>query len=287
MNFLLTKKLKYFITVMEKRCLNKACEELFITRSPLGKAINELETSFGKKLFLRQHGLFTPTEFALDIYEIIEPLYKKIINVEEQLTHSGMKKITTVILDSAFPENLADIIQCSLGKNFHDYNLVRLPVNQDTFENDVLNNTTLIISTTQFPVPDIVTTDHHVSSSLLLITNKEHKDNFQILAEKPLLLRENMVQSGHKHIAARLENYLGFRPKIRGVNGTLLDFLVMISHGHGFMLMPLTTCEMMNINRENTILMEHLKIDLYYYHRTQKKPNQHLTSIKKHISKLL
>jgi len=79
MHFLLTKKLKYFMKVMEKGCLTKASEELFITRSPLGKTINELETLLGEQLFFRKHGLFKPTDYALNIYEKAEPLYRKII----------------------------------------------------------------------------------------------------------------------------------------------------------------------------------------------------------------
>ncbi|WP_336220284.1 LysR family transcriptional regulator [Citrobacter amalonaticus] len=286
MNFLLTKKLKYFMTVMEKQCLNKACEELFITRSPLGKTINELETFFGKKLFLRQHGLFSPTDYAKEIYEQTEPLYRKIVNTEKELLGPMQGNRITIVIDKSFPDNLADILECSLGKSDFSYTVVRMNVRQETLENDELNNRTIIISTTHFPVPDKIATQCHHSSAMLLITNKENKDDLKNLEKIPLLVRENMLTISHQRIAFWLEKYVNFHPKVQAVQGSLLDFMVMTSNGAGFMLLPLTTCEMMNINRQNTILMDHMKMNMHYYYQTKTKHAPAIKNIIKYIDRL-
>lgn len=270
---------------MDKRCLNKACEELFITRSPLGKTINELEILFGEKLFLRRHGLFQPTDYAMEIYEKTEPLYRKIVNIEDQLSQTKNKHTTQIILDSAFPDNLADIIECSLKESLSPYHFFRRSVTQEDFDNGELGFNSLIISSRHFPVPETVVTECHNSSSFLLITNKELKDDYEKLAQKPLLVRGNMVTSGQFRIANMLEKTVHFTPRVRGLNGTILDFLLMASNGSGFMMLPLITCERMHINREHTILLDSMKMSIYYYYRPSKS-NVCLQNIIKHINKL-
>lgn len=286
MHFLLTKKLKYFMTVMEKRCLNKACEELFITRSPLGKTINELETLFGEKLFIRQHGLFKPTEYALEIYEQTEPLYRKIMHIEDRLGTTRKKNVTQIILDSTFPDNPADIIESSLKKSLLPYQLSRRKITQEDFDAGELGHNTLIVSNNHFPVQQTVVAQSHSSSALLLITNSELKNAPEKLAEIPLLVRENMVTRAQMRLSGMLEKAVHFTPRIRGVNGSILDFLLMSANGTGYMLLPLTTCEMMNINRSHTILLDGIRITTYFYSRRSARNNEELTKIIKHVSKL-
>lgn len=274
------------MTVMEKRCLNKACEELFITRSPLGKTINELETLFGEKLFIRQHGLFKPTEYALEIYEQTEPLYRKIIHIEDVLGTSRKKNVTQVVLDSTFPDNLADIIECSLKKIQLPYQLCRRTITQEDFDSGELSHHLLIISNNHFPVSQNVVVQGHSSSALLLITNSDLKKEPEKLAEIPLLVRENMVVNAQNRLTGVLEKAVHFTPRVRGVNGTILDFLLMSANGSGYMILPLITCEMMNINRDHTILLDDIRFNTYFYYRRTGKNNEALTNIIRHISKL-
>jgi DNA-binding transcriptional LysR family regulator len=286
MNFLLTKKLKYFMMVMEKRCLNKACEELFITRSPLGKTINELEILFGEKLFIRQHGLFEPTKYALDIYTQTEPLYRKIMLIEDQLDTTKKHNVAQIILDSTFPDNPADILESSLKKSRLPYQLCRRKITQEDIDAGELSHNTLIVSNNLFPVPQTAVVQSHSSSALLLITNCELKDQPEKLAEIPLLVRENMVTSAQMHLPGVFEKAVHFTPKIRGVNGSILDFLLMSANGTGYMLLPITTCEMLNINRSHTILLDNIRVTTYFYYRRNTKNNEVLTNIIKYISKL-
>ncbi|EBF9036684.1 LysR family transcriptional regulator, partial [Salmonella enterica] len=55
MGIFISKKLKYFIMAMEKRSFASASEALCITRSPLSKAITEIEEHLDGKLFIRKH----------------------------------------------------------------------------------------------------------------------------------------------------------------------------------------------------------------------------------------
>ena len=54
---------------METKSLTDAAEVLHITRSPLGKAIVELESSLRKQLFIRKGNKIEPTEIAYLLYK--------------------------------------------------------------------------------------------------------------------------------------------------------------------------------------------------------------------------
>lgn len=286
MHFLLTKKLKYFMTVMEKKCLTTASEALFITRSPLGKTINELETLLGEKLFLREHGMYEPTLFAQEVYEQALPLYHKLLNLEEYLLHSCQSRRINIILDTAFPDNLADIICSSLNKTDFLFHLSRKPLIQDDIDNIEPGPDTLFITHKDLAAEPEIQEQHAFTSSVLLVMNDAVKSVPEDLLNVPLIFRSNMVGANIGRITSELQKNLGFSPKIRYINGSIFDFLLMTGNGSGMMLLPLKTCELININRENTILLNNLKIKMNYYYRKKTKNKKEINAIINHIAAL-
>ncbi|HEX4504003.1 MAG TPA: LysR family transcriptional regulator [Scandinavium sp.] len=286
MHFLLTKKLKYFMTVMEKKCLTKASEDLFITRSPLGKAINELETLLGEKLFLREHGLYEPTLFAQEVYEQALPLYHKLLNLEEYFLNSCQSRHINIILDTAFPDNLADIISSSLNKTDFLFHLSRKPLIQDDIDNIEPGPDTLFITHKDLVAEPEIQEHHTLTSSLLLVMNNAVKSVPEDLSNVPLIFRSNVVGANIGRITSELQKSLGFVPKIRYINGSVFDCLLMAGEGSGIMLLPLKTCELININRKNTLLLNNLTIKINYYHRKKIKNKKEINTIINHITAL-
>ncbi|WP_297116163.1 LysR family transcriptional regulator [uncultured Enterobacter sp.] len=286
MHFLITKKLKYFITVMEKKCLIKASEDLFITRSPLGKTINELEALLGEKLFLREHGLYQPTTFAQDVYEQALPLYNKLLKLEEHLLNSYHSRRVNVVLDAAFPDNLADIICTSLNKSDFLFCFERKEINQNDVEELEFGPDTLFITHKAFVPEQTFQVRQSVSSSLLLIANNVLKTAPMKLVNVPLLLRNNASSINIERHTESFQKGLGFMPKVRYVNDSVFDNLLMAGKGKGMILLPLKTCELININRENTLLLNELRIKInYYFHKKTRKSKQ-ITEIINHINTL-
>ena len=286
MSFLLTKKLKYFMTVMEKRCLTKASEELFITRSPLGKAINELETILGNKLFIRQHGQLEPTEFALNLHSQIESLYKKILELEKRIfSHSSDKNIT-IIFDSNYPSNLSEIITCSLKNSGLNYHISKLSLHQDMLEQWDFDKNTLLISNTLFGHSNMVKAEHSLSSGLVLLMSKEISEDKERLSSTPLLLRENTYAYAPYFIKERLEPFLGAPVKIKCIEGSIVDFLIMTGNGEGLMMLPQNVCDLLKVNRSDALFLNDWRIKTYYYSHTRKSSAE-INKIIKHISKLL
>ncbi|EBT6658732.1 LysR family transcriptional regulator, partial [Salmonella enterica subsp. enterica serovar Enteritidis] len=68
MDFLINKKLKIFITLMETGSFSIATSVLYITRTPLSRVISDLERELKQRLFIRKNGTLIPTEFAQTIY---------------------------------------------------------------------------------------------------------------------------------------------------------------------------------------------------------------------------
>lgn len=284
MHFLLTKKLKYFMTVMEKKCLTKASEDLFITRSPLGKTINELETLLGEKLFMREHGLYEPTPFAQELYEHALPLYQRLIYLENYFINSAQGKYVNVLLDEAFPDNVADVLISCLSKSEYLLHIHRVRICQDDLDN--ISPDTLIISIYDFCVEGDIVNEQTYSSTLLLIVNKMLRENEEGLSKVPLLIRSNMAGIANGILTACLQKNFGFTPKIRCVNGTVFDSLLMVGKGSGIMLLPIRTCELMNINRDHTIMLDNLKFKVNYYYGKVTKNRKEINNIIKHINTL-
>ncbi|ECK9194608.1 LysR family transcriptional regulator, partial [Salmonella enterica subsp. enterica serovar 4,[5],12:i:-] len=62
MDFLINKKLKIFITLMETGSFSIATSVLYITRTPLSRVISDLERELKQRLFIRKNGTLIPTE---------------------------------------------------------------------------------------------------------------------------------------------------------------------------------------------------------------------------------
>ena len=284
MHFLLTKKLKYFMTVMEKKCLTKASEELFITRSPLGKSINELEVMLGDKLFFRKHGLYQPTHFAQNIYDKTLPIYKEILLLEEDLLRANKKKKMSVVVDKEFPDNVADVIVSSITKSDFFCEIKRGEISQEYIDSSMLSPDTVFITNSRFVTTEDIDYVESNSSAFLLIINKALKNNNKNLENLPLLIRKNLSNKSHKNLMLYLNKMLGFTPKINYVEGDVFDCLLMAGNGMGMMLLPLKTCELINISREHTILLSKARIITNFYYR--KKSKNELKEIIKHINSL-
>ncbi|MGP3493295.1 LysR family transcriptional regulator, partial [Salmonella enterica] len=72
MDFLINKKLKIFITLMETGSFSIATSVLYITRTPLSRVISGLERELKQRLFIRKNGTLIPTEFAQTIYRKVK-----------------------------------------------------------------------------------------------------------------------------------------------------------------------------------------------------------------------
>ena len=122
MSIFLSKKIQYFLVVMETQNLTTAAELLHITRSPIGKSIVDLEESLGKKLFIRKGNKIEPTEIAENLYKKTKPLSDSLMQIESDFSSRNHFRKIKLIVDTMLPSSVAATLEpLSKIKGFNLY----------------------------------------------------------------------------------------------------------------------------------------------------------------------
>jgi DNA-binding transcriptional LysR family regulator len=272
MGFFIAKKLKYFMTVMEKRCLTKASETLCITRSPLGKAISDLEQSIGVPLFIRQHGDFVPTDIAIRIYEQTKPIYNKLEFLESKIKRTGSPEQANIIIDERFPDNLVDLYQTAIRSNDISCHFQRECITQLSLDTWNYAQNVIIITTSPLRVIEPIVVKKLTSSGFLLLVSKklyhEGQPDPVKLSNLPLIFRKNTLHYNQNYILSYIKDKTGHQFSIQHIDGNITDFLSLIGQGVAAMLLPLKTCDAFNISRENCIPLFDKRMTTYFYYKS-------------------
>lgn len=146
MSAFLAKKMKYFMVTMEERNFGKAAEALCITRSPLSKAICELEEILGGSLFNRTYNNLEPTELAWHYYHKCKSIYDALHEIENEYRFKNTESPLSIKFDVSFPEILYQHIVMALQSQNISFTSERLVINLDDMENVSTHNNVIILS---------------------------------------------------------------------------------------------------------------------------------------------
>lgn len=83
--FVLSKNLNLFIITAQELSFKKAAKRLFITPSPLGKSINNLEEQLGYELFTRSNDGLKLTSKGNCLYTELLPKYEELVKLENEI----------------------------------------------------------------------------------------------------------------------------------------------------------------------------------------------------------
>lgn len=144
MGVLLAKKMKYFMVTMEVRNFAKAAEALCITRSPLSKAIFELEDYLGGKLFNRTYNSLEPTELAIEYYQKCKPIYEMLVALEDECRSGNTESPLMLLFDISVPELLYQQIVMAMKSENILFNCERYVVNLSDLEGISRKNSIII-----------------------------------------------------------------------------------------------------------------------------------------------
>lgn len=153
MNILLSRQFRYFIKAMETRCLNKAAEELCITRSPLGKILSEMERSTGEKLFIRKYNELLPTEAAVNLYSRIRPLYDTLKSLEDEFLRKEKLSNLNVYFDLTVSPTLCKRIESNLEQQSIKTTTQRVDLSAEKFDTLLLPANNICISYREHCIP--------------------------------------------------------------------------------------------------------------------------------------
>ncbi|SCM54922.1 LysR family transcriptional regulator [Hafnia alvei] len=83
--FVLSKNLNLFMITAQELSFKKAAKRLFITPSPLGKSINNLEEQLGYELFTRRNDGLKLTSKGNCLYTELLPKYEELVKLENEI----------------------------------------------------------------------------------------------------------------------------------------------------------------------------------------------------------
>lgn len=104
MSIFISKQLKYFMVAMEKKCISKAADELYLTRTPLCKKLVDLENVLGEILFIRKYNELIPTKYAVSLHKELMPIYEAQSRLESRLSNKNNGNVLIIFFDISIPE---------------------------------------------------------------------------------------------------------------------------------------------------------------------------------------
>ncbi|THD41771.1 LysR family transcriptional regulator [Enterobacteriaceae bacterium ML5] len=248
MNFLLSRKMKYFIVTMEKKCINAAAEKLFITRSPLGKVITELEDVIGSKLFERSYNELVPTSVAVELYKRLKPIYDSLSIIEEKFHSHGEDKTLEVIFDVSVPYNLYKYIVYALQVDEVNFTHSRILVTQETVKKAGDHHHIVIISMRDFKTTDSVYKEMLNEDTMVLlmssfITEAQLNDD-EFMRKVPLMVRQGDSACEIKiRVSSLLRDTLPY-VYYKEVEADLTTMFYSVVNAKGILLLPRKLAEL-------------------------------------------
>nr|WP_318380976.1 LysR family transcriptional regulator [uncultured Enterobacter sp.] len=117
MNLFISNKFKYFIAVMEEGSVSKACARMHISRTPLSKAISDLEQALGLALFIRTKDGMTPSSSGTLLYNKIITHYNDLKSIENCLRAASGEVVTKIIHSKNIPQSIISFLRTQLLDN--------------------------------------------------------------------------------------------------------------------------------------------------------------------------
>lgn len=117
MNLFISNKLKYFIAVMEEGSVSKACQRMHISRTPMSKAISDIEQSLGIPLFIKTKEGMTPSKFGTILYNKIVPYYNDLVKIEHCMYTDDGLPVTRIMCSRNVPKSIISHLSVALSNN--------------------------------------------------------------------------------------------------------------------------------------------------------------------------
>ncbi|HCL4436195.1 TPA: LysR family transcriptional regulator, partial [Salmonella enterica] len=131
MNLFSSTKLKYFIAIMEEGSVSKACQKVNISRTPLSRAISDLELSLGFDLFTRSKSGMNPNSYGLKLYNRISPIYFELLKIENDIKKEINKNILRIAVTPEIPYSIVSHIKSKIRESNVDFDMHYIELHDD------------------------------------------------------------------------------------------------------------------------------------------------------------
>ncbi|WP_227660280.1 LysR family transcriptional regulator [Hafnia paralvei] len=275
MNFLLSKRMRYFIVTMEEKSITRAAEILCITRSPLGKVICDLEERLDGKLFIRKYNTLEATPLAVSLYKKIKPIHDTLAAIEDDLSHKSKNIKVNLIFDVSMPYNIYKYYISILESEGMQFTHHRIFVTPEIMAHLKQAPSTIIFS---FRGLSDIEGNHKVvlSTDYLSIlvpekVNHEHLCDPDYMHLVPVLIKSSpYIEQIKNCLSFSLKNHLPFL-HFQEVDSDLFAMLYTVAHGSAIVVLPESMADIYQIKGVKKITFRDIIINKTVYHNLQKK----------------
>ena len=238
----MSKKLKYFVTAFEAKCINNAADLLYITRSPLIRVLCELEEKTGERLFIRKYNQLNPTDRAQALYEKIKPIYDLLQCIENEFMNGGRTSGFELLCDFSVPYVIYQHICFRLKELPQAVSCRRVCVSSSEIQSLTANPDIALYSFRKLHMPEYLICHGYREESLFLllpesILESDLKD-FNKMKNMKLYIRKDTLSVEMKgYISKALMDFIP-NVEIHETEYDTASLLIYVSTGKGMMLLP-------------------------------------------------
>ncbi|WP_047606287.1 LysR family transcriptional regulator [Rahnella aquatilis] len=267
MGWLTSKRMKYFITAIEEKNINKAAESLFISRTPLVNIIKEIESYSENVLFNKSYNDLNPTEYAISLYERIKPIYDKLLILESDMACHRDENTFEIVFDISIPEeayrNLITLLQIRGVK----FTYVRIKITNMNIDGYTQKENVILVSMRRIITNNSLLESVVTESRVCLIKPKElkgikNKDS----ANLPVLLKSNKDTPRYE---AWIKNILQDDYPLIDFEYCHYEYFYMlfkVSNGDNMMILPEKIAKTYRIPNLDISLLKNQLIKVRCYH---------------------
>lgn len=284
MGAFLAKKMKYFMVTMEERNFGKAAEVLCITRSPLSKAICELEEFLGGSLFNRTYNNLEPTELAWHYYHKCKSIYEALHELENECRSRSSESPLCIKFDISFPEILYQHVVMVLQSQQISFTAERLVVDLNEMENVSIHNNVIVISLREISLSTDCLVEKWQGDDLVLFMSDNIDDNQN---ELEFFIWEDLYSNYIKTSITRALESVTHNINFVFHNFNFTELLYNIHLGRGCTILPRKMATLFRLDGSKQKILKNKHVNICLYRPKDNRNDKQITKIKHIISSTL
>ncbi len=274
MNLFISTKLKYFIAVMEEGSVSKACQRMHISRTPMSKAISDIEQALGIPLFIRTKEGMTPSKFGTILYNKIVPYYNDLVKIEHCMHTDDGLPVTRILYNKNIPNSIISYLSVALNHN----NINNEFTLADEIKQDDLSS--------ELHFYDIIITDKNYPSQYA----RAETVTFDIYINSTPAACEKMIRGGEVDVYHDfdadssitdlfIQDKINFRNIKKISDSDLIDMMARVNNHHAVMISTAPLLSLLNIDGTSMLKRSVISKTLWFYSQWKAKNNKETAQV--------
>lgn len=274
MNLFISTKLKYFIAVMEEGSVSKACKRMHISRTPMSKAISDIEQALGIPLFIRTKEGMIPSKFGTILYNKIVPYYNDLVKIEHCMYTDDGLPVTRIMCSKNIPNSIISHLSVALATHNinNEFSLT------DEIKQDDLSS--------ELHFYDIVITDKRYPNQYV----RSEPVSFDIYINSTPTACEKMIRGGEVDVYHDfevdssvtdlfLQDKINFRNIKKISQSDLIDMMYKVNNHHAVIISTDPLLSLLNVDGAAVLRRSVISKTLWFYSRWKEKNNKETAQV--------